>query len=367
MPTYNRERETEAAHALTHNQEVWSGQGWAVVTAGGLTAGSNALQLDVGSYEVLTGGTSTVSVGPTTIDAQLPDSDPYWLVVYVDGSGALQTAAGPEGAVAPGLGVDVREVSSPPPPTLAAVGPVTVLGRVLVTDDGIADPRIDDRVFGGDRVFDAIDANTVEAGEGYLTNAEQPLNSGIVEDFRSESFAHYDLASETGDMDFVTSPRINSDTPTLQHNPTTAASSGLASSLPYGGRGYVYSLITRFDATTGPETSLYAATTDTSNRIRFKFEARNNTAKIILLDGGTATSLASEGSLTVNANEWYTMLVTLGSEYIEYDIKNQSGGSILSSPLTATDNTQDGVGFGIELRNDGGESGYVAQLARRPL
>ena len=164
MPTYNRERETEAAHALTHNQEVWSGQGWAVVTAGGLTAGSNALQLDVGSYEVLTGGTSTVSVGPTTIDAQLPDSDPYWLVVYVDGSGALQTAAGPEGAVAPGLGVDVREISSPPPPTLAAVGPVTVLGRVLVTDDGIADPRIDDRVFGGDRVFDAIDARTVEAG-----------------------------------------------------------------------------------------------------------------------------------------------------------------------------------------------------------
>jgi len=162
MPTYNRERETEAAHALTHNQEVWSGQGWAVVTAGGLTAGSNALQLDVGSYEVLTGGTSTVSVGPTTIDAQLPDSDPYWLVVYVDGSGALQTAAGPEGAVAPGLGVDVREVSSPPPPTLAAVGPVTVLGRVLVTDDGITDARIDDRVFGGDRVFDAIDANTVE-------------------------------------------------------------------------------------------------------------------------------------------------------------------------------------------------------------
>ena len=163
MPTYSRERETEAAHALTHNQEVWSGQGWAVVTAGGLTAGSNALQLDVGSYEVLTGGTSTVSVGPTTIDAQLPDSDPYWLVVYVDGSGALQTTAGPEGAVAPGLGVDVREISSPPPPTLAAVGPVTVLGRVLVTDDGIADARIDDRVFGGDRVFDTIDARTVEA------------------------------------------------------------------------------------------------------------------------------------------------------------------------------------------------------------
>jgi len=215
--------------------------------------------------------------------------------------------------------------------------------------------------------INAIDASSATLGEGYLTNAEQPLNSGIVEDFRSESFAHYDLASETGDMDFVTSPRINSDTPTLQHNPTTAASSGLASSLPYGGRGYVYSLITRFDATTGPETSLYAATTDTSNRIRFKFEARNNTAKIILLDGGTATSLASEGSLTVNANEWYTMLVTLGSEYIEYDIKNQSGGSILSSPLTTTDNTQDGVGFGIELRNDGGESGYVAQLARRPL
>jgi len=168
MPTYNRERETEAAHALTHNQEVWSGQGWAVVTAGGLTAGSNALQLDVGSYEVLTGGTSTVSVGPTTIDAQLPDSDPYWLVVYVDGSGALQTAAGPEGAVAPGLGVDVREISSPPPPTLAAVGPVTVLGRVLVTDDGIADPRIDDRVFGGDRVFDAIDARTVEADKSTI-------------------------------------------------------------------------------------------------------------------------------------------------------------------------------------------------------
>ena len=181
MPTYNRERETEAAHALTHNQEVWSGQGWAVVTAGGLTAGSNALQLDVGSYEVLTGGTSTVSVGPTTIDAQLPDSDPYWLVVYVDGSGALQTAAGPEGAVAPGLGVDVREISSPPPPTLAGVGPVTVLGRVLVTDDGITDARIDDRVFGGDRVFDTIDARTVETDALTITPGGTVTETGTVD------------------------------------------------------------------------------------------------------------------------------------------------------------------------------------------
>jgi len=206
MPTYNRERETEAAHALTHNQEVWSGQGWAVVTAGGLTAGSNALQLDVGSYEVLTGGTSTVSVGPTTIDAQLPDSDPYWLVVYVDGSGALQTAAGPEGAVAPGLGVDVREVSSPPPPTLAAVGPVTVLGRVLVTDDGITDARIDDRVFGGDRVFDAIDAGTVETE---LLNAES-LNIGNVPltnrqlTIADDNVASFDVSSEV--LIFIISP-----------------------------------------------------------------------------------------------------------------------------------------------------------------
>lgn len=163
--TYERELPTDAAHALTHNQEVWSDHGWAVVTAGGLTSGSNALQLDVGEYEVLTGGTSSTTVGPASIDAQLPTEDPYWLVVYVDGSGTLQTATGPEGTVAPGLGVDVREISSPPPPTLASEGPVTVLGRALVTSDGIADSRIDDRVFSSERVFDTIAARSASVGK----------------------------------------------------------------------------------------------------------------------------------------------------------------------------------------------------------
>ena len=168
--TYERELPTDAAHALTHNQEVWSDHGWAVVTAGGLTSGSNALQLDVGQYEVLTGGTASTTVGPATIDAQLPTDEPYWLVVYVDGSGSLQTAAGPEGAVAPGLGVDVREISSPPPPTLASAGPVTVLGRALVTDDGIADSRIDDRVFASERVFDTIAAASGQLESLTVTN-----------------------------------------------------------------------------------------------------------------------------------------------------------------------------------------------------
>ena len=163
--TYDRELRTEAAHALTHNQEVWSDRGYAVVTAGGLSEGDTDFEVDVGPYDVLVGDTDTVSVGPTTLSVNAPDSDPYWLVLYVDGEG-LQTEQGPEGEVFVGdqsvvaSNADVREITSPAPPTLADIGPVTVLGKVLVTSSGVSDSLIDDRVFQSERVFESIDARS---------------------------------------------------------------------------------------------------------------------------------------------------------------------------------------------------------------
>ena len=166
--SYNRELRTEAAHALTHNQEVWSDRGYAVVTAGGLSEGDTDFELDVGPYDVLVGDTDTVSVGPTTLSVNAPDSDPYWLVVYVDDTG-LQTEQGPEGEVFVGdqsvvaSNADVREITSPAPPTLADIGPVTVLGKVLVTSSGVTNSLIDDRVFQSERVFDVVNARSASA------------------------------------------------------------------------------------------------------------------------------------------------------------------------------------------------------------
>ena len=159
--TYDRELRTEAAHALTHNQEVWSDRGYAVVTAGGLSEGDTDFEVDVGPYDVLVGDTGETSVGPTTLSVNAPDSDPYWLVVYVGGEG-LQTEQGPEGEVFVGdqsvdpASADVREITSPAPPTLAAIGPVTVLGKVLVTSSGVSNSLIDDRTFGGARIADSL-------------------------------------------------------------------------------------------------------------------------------------------------------------------------------------------------------------------
>ena len=168
--TYDRELRTEAAHALTHNQEVWSDRGYAVVTAGGLSEGDTDFELDVGPYDVLVGSTTQTSVGPTTLSVNAPDSDPYWLVVYVDGEG-LQTEQGPEGEVFVGdqsvvaSNADVREITSPAPPTLADIGPVTILGKVLVTSSGVSNSLIDDRVFQSERVFESVDANEVTTEE----------------------------------------------------------------------------------------------------------------------------------------------------------------------------------------------------------
>ena len=173
--TYDRELRTEAAHALTHNQEVWSDRGYAVVTAGGLSEGDTDFELDVGPYDVLVGSTTQTSVGPTTLSVNAPDSDPYWLVVYVDGEG-LQTEQGPEGEVFVGdqsvvaSNADVREITSPAPPTLADIGPVTILGKVLVTSSGVSDSLIDDRVFQSERVFETIDANAVTTDELSVDN-----------------------------------------------------------------------------------------------------------------------------------------------------------------------------------------------------
>ena len=159
--TYDRELRTEAAHALTHNQEVWSDRGYAVVTAGGLSEGDTDFELDVGPYDVLVGSTDTVSVGPTTLSVNAPDNDPYWLVVYVDSDG-LQTEQGPEGEVFVGdqsvvaSNADVREITSPAPPTLAGIGPVTILGKVLVTSSGVSNSLIDGRTFGGGRIADSL-------------------------------------------------------------------------------------------------------------------------------------------------------------------------------------------------------------------
>ena len=178
--TYDRELRTEAAHALTHNQEVWSDRGYAVVTAGGLSEGDTDFELDVGPYDVLVGDTDTVSVGPTTLSVNAPDSDPYWLVVYADGEG-LQTEQGPEGEVFVGdqsvvaSNADVREITSPAPPTLADIGPVTVLGKVLVTSSGVTNSLIDDRVFQSERVFESVDANEVTT-----ENFNTPPTSSIV-------------------------------------------------------------------------------------------------------------------------------------------------------------------------------------------
>ena len=173
--TYDRELRTEAAHALTHNQEVWSDRGYAVVTAGGLSEGDTDFELDVGPYDVLVGDTDETSVGPTTLSVNAPTDNPYWLVVYVDSEG-LQTEQGPEGEVFVGdqsvvaSNADVREITSPAPPTLADIGPVTVLGKVLVTSSGVTNSLIDDRVFQSERVFESVDANEVTAEQLLFDN-----------------------------------------------------------------------------------------------------------------------------------------------------------------------------------------------------
>lgn len=126
--SYNREVSTEAAHALTHNQDLWASRGYAVVTRGGLSAGSTDFELDVGQYDVLAGSTTAQMVGSTTLPVNAPTSDPYWLVIYVDSGGSLGTAEGSEGASKVGgvevdpSSAEVRKIHAPAPPTLSSPG-----------------------------------------------------------------------------------------------------------------------------------------------------------------------------------------------------------------------------------------------------
>jgi propanediol dehydratase small subunit len=144
--------------------EVWADKGWAVTADGGLSAGSTDFELDVGQHDVLTGGTTTTTVGPTTLGVNAPNNDPYWAVVYVDSGGSLQTASGAEGPIEPGTSVDAVKISSPAPPALDGVGPVTVLGRALVTADGVANDRIDDRTFDAARTLADVTLSDGEIG-----------------------------------------------------------------------------------------------------------------------------------------------------------------------------------------------------------
>jgi hypothetical protein len=175
---------------------VWASRGYAVVTSGGLSAGSTDFELDVGQYTVLTGGTAEETVGPTTLSVNAPTSDPYWLVVYVDSGGSLGTAEGSEGAAKVGgvevdpSSADVREIHAPAPPTLSGTGPVTVLGRVLVTSEGVSDSLIDDRVFGSEFMVESL------ASQSVVTDA---LSNGVAGDGNSIG----DISGDTGEYRWI--------------------------------------------------------------------------------------------------------------------------------------------------------------------
>ena len=214
---------------------------------------------------------------------------------------------------------------------------------------------------------DALKAESVSTDKGNITATEAPFNSGFVEDFRSESFAHYDIRKQDANFDFVESPRINDDSPTLRHNPDSASGDSLLSSVVYGGAGFRYSLVGRFDSTSGPEIDIFTIVADDDNFLRFKFEARNNTAEITENVAGTNTTLASESSLTVNPDEWYTLLSDVGASYAKFDILDEGGTSILSDKLTASITENQGTGFGFRCRSDGNDNTFITHLARRGL
>ena len=213
----------------------------------------------------------------------------------------------------------------------------------------------------------ALEAGSVSTDKGNITATEAPFNSGFVEDFRSESFAHYDIRKQDANFDFVESPRINDDSPTLRHNPGSASGDSLLSSVVYGGAGFRYSLVGRFDSTSGPEIDIFTIVADDDNFLRFRFEARNNTAEITENVAGTSTTLASESSLTVNLDEWYTLLSDVGASYAKFDILDEGGTSILSDKLTASITENEGTGFGLRCRSDGNDNTFITHLARRGL
>ena len=226
--TYDRELRTEAAHALTHNQEVWSDRGYAVVTAGGLSEGDTDFELDVGPYDVLVGDTDTVSVGPTTLSVNAPDSDPYWLAVYVDGEG-LQTEQGPEGEVFVGdqsvvaSNADVREITSPAPPTLADIGPVTVLGKALVTSSGVSNSLIDDRVFQSERVFESVDANEVSAERASIGEVVAIIaNDAVEHDLNDNAFTQLQYDTTVIEDSQIASVDLSNDSITVNEGGTYA-------------------------------------------------------------------------------------------------------------------------------------------------
>jgi hypothetical protein len=152
-----------------------------------------------------------------------PDTDPYWLVVYVDGAGTLQTEKGLEGtprvgntAVDPAT-ADVREIHSPAPPTLASVGPVAVLGRVLVTADGVSNGLIDDRVFGGDYVVKSLQAQSLDVGGVVInkmlnlgTRTSETISNGEID----TSDAHIQPNGESGSSDTLDTILVDGSDPT---------------------------------------------------------------------------------------------------------------------------------------------------------
>jgi hypothetical protein len=196
--------------------EEWAGRGYAVVSSGSLAAGATDFEIDVGSYDVQTGSTGTTTVGPTTLSVNAPNTDPYWLVVYVDSGGALQTAAGSEGTPYVGKNqvdsdsADIREIHSPAPPTLDGVGPATVLGRALITSDGVSDGRIDDRAFTGDRVLREPDITlpTDSVSQGALqTDAvgsdELATDAAGSDEIQSDAVGGDELATDAAGSDEI--------------------------------------------------------------------------------------------------------------------------------------------------------------------
>ena len=174
--TYVRDT-TDGAHALTHNQEVWADRGYGVISDGSVTAGSTDFELDISEHTVLVGDSEPTVVESGSVSVDSPTSDPYWAVVYINANGDVETEAGEEAEVEPAVWESASEIISPAPPSLADVGPVTVLGRALVEDNGIIDDeRIVDRTFSVDRIVDSVSAGSADIDEATLGTLQDALD-----------------------------------------------------------------------------------------------------------------------------------------------------------------------------------------------
>lgn len=169
-------RITSAAHALTHNQEVWADHGYAVLSGSGLSAGPTDFEIDLAAHTVTVGGLSAINIQAQTFGVDPPSNNPYWLLVYVDGNGDLQTTTSAEAAIEPAGWSEAEEITAPLPPALYSEGPVTVLGRALVTSAGVADSRIVNQTFDGSRVFDAAEIDTASIDEATLGTLQDTLD-----------------------------------------------------------------------------------------------------------------------------------------------------------------------------------------------